>query len=376
MVNVGATSETVLTTPSPQEASRIEPLDGLRGVASLVVVFYHFGLGPLFRGGFVGVDWFFGLSAFLMTTMMVGEFRKTGSFAPVRFLKRRLKRLAPPALTFVLLVGLVFAVLKPSIIKQLVADGLASIFYVSNFVRPGAADRINPFHHTWSLSLEVQFYVLWATTMGLVLKKGIRLQYVAGAAAVAAVLSGLLKTAVMWSGSTSLTWLELPFFAFDRFGFGVCAAIITLDRPEKLLRLAQHALLKWVAIAFVVTDVFLAGYWGKSIGIHNIISSFCIGVVLVNLVLAPSWSVAQLLRTRPFVFLGSLSYSLYLWHYGIFELLRSGVIVDDYRIGRQLGKLLLTAIMTILWVRTIESRATLWSRGKKSVARLAPAASA
>ncbi|MGH7656940.1 MAG: acyltransferase family protein, partial [Gemmatimonadales bacterium] len=143
-------------------------IEGLRAIAVLLIVAFHAGV-PGFTGGFVGVDVFFVLSGYLITWLLVDEAERTGTINLGRFYARRARRLLP-ALALVLIVTLAVTALLYAPYEQrvLAKTWAATAFYASNihFASDamnyhGAAAETNPLLHTWSLSVEEQFYLLW-----------------------------------------------------------------------------------------------------------------------------------------------------------------------------------------------------------------------
>lgn len=142
-------------------------IEGLRAIAILAVVGYHYGLG--IQGGFVGVDIFFVISGYLITGLLTNELRSSGRIDLLKFYGRRARRLLPaffPVVVVSLVVGaIIFSPIEQGFVSK--AAGAASL-YVSNlyFLRQyygyfSPESGGNPFLHTWSLSVEEQFYLLW-----------------------------------------------------------------------------------------------------------------------------------------------------------------------------------------------------------------------
>lgn len=157
-------------------------IEGLRGIAILLVVAYHAGV-PWITGGYVGVDVFFVLSGYLITGLLVREIEGTGRLNLIGFYTRRARRLLP-ALALVLLATVVvgYIVYSPSEQREFARSAVATAAYVGNlyFARLhtdylGADAQMNPLLHTWSLSVEEQFYVFWPILTWLALRAGRRL---------------------------------------------------------------------------------------------------------------------------------------------------------------------------------------------------------
>src|SRR5687767_8090708 len=132
-------------------------LDGLRGVAILAVMTYHSGLG---RGGYLGVDVFFALSGFLITTLLLEEHAATGTIAFGRFYARRALRLLPALLVFLAVwLAVLYATLDAKFWVSVTLFALSVLFYVANWVGIWVLP-LGVYGHAWSLSIEEQFYVV------------------------------------------------------------------------------------------------------------------------------------------------------------------------------------------------------------------------
>ena len=155
---------------------RVPALDGIRALAVLAVLAFHGGM-PWARGGFLGVDAFFVLSGYLITSLLLTEWQRTGRIAMLAFWARRARRLLPALLLLVLTVALTARYLVPvEEQRQLRGDGLGALFYVANWrmVLRGGDYFANtagpsPLEHTWSLGVEEQFYLVCPLLLGAVL---------------------------------------------------------------------------------------------------------------------------------------------------------------------------------------------------------------
>src|SRR5271165_1474290 len=150
------------------DARRSAALDGLRGLAVAAVVLYHLGT-PGIRGGLFGVDVFFVLSGYLITGLLLQEWRKTGGLSLVAFWGRRARRLLPALLIVLPLVAVTWRLIaQPAEMPGVRDDILATLFYVANWhsIYVGhsyfaAFSAPSPLLHTWSLAVEEQFYLVW-----------------------------------------------------------------------------------------------------------------------------------------------------------------------------------------------------------------------
>ena len=154
-------------------------LDGLRGVAVLIVVLFHIGAG--FTGGYVGVDVFFVISGFIIT-LIISQQIKSETFSLASFYKRRVARIAPASLTMLLLTGVVgYVVLFPDELKELGQAILAQVLMCGNIYQLRERDyfsprsELDPVLHVWSLAIEEQFYLFYPLLLQFLLRKSRRL---------------------------------------------------------------------------------------------------------------------------------------------------------------------------------------------------------
>src|ERR1700679_888067 len=163
----------------PPTLSRIRGLDGIRALSVLAIIAFHTGLSSM-PGGFYGVDSFFVLSGFLITSLLVKEWAGTGTIRLRRFWAGRDRRLLPALFLLVAVIGIVLTVV-PTILATppILGDALSAIFYVSNWysIHSGASyfslsSQPSPLLHTWSLAIEEQFYLVWPLVVLGVLKLG------------------------------------------------------------------------------------------------------------------------------------------------------------------------------------------------------------
>jgi peptidoglycan/LPS O-acetylase OafA/YrhL len=293
-------------------------IEGLRGVAVLVVVAFHCGL-PGFAGGFVGVDVFFVLSGYLITGLLVSEIEKTSRLDLVQFYARRARRLLPAsavALIVTLLAGVL--ILGPNEIAFAARAARSSALYASNiFFAINDADYFapdvatNPLLHTWSLAVEEQFYMCWPLLI-LLTWKSFRSRR-------ALVLVLFLITAASLSLSVWFTakggtfaFYGLPTRAWE-FGIGGLAILAPRTglkfSPAFCIGLGLTGLLAIAgSVSFISFDSGFPG-WIALIPVCGTV------FVLVGTAQLPHAGVAPLLESAPMQILGTLSYSWYLWHW-------------------------------------------------------------
>jgi peptidoglycan/LPS O-acetylase OafA/YrhL len=293
-------------------------LDGLRAIAVLAVIIFHAKV-PGLRGGFVGVDVFFVLSGFLITTLLVAEHRSSGEINLLRFYRRRFLRLTP-ALLLMLAVYLAAApFLWPKVpLSSHFGDAALAAAYLSDYTQ--AFWGIPRFLvHTWSLSVEEHFYILWP----LALLGILRLQRPNQIRA----LAGLYVAATAWrfySCFTAGTFDEI-YFRFDTrlsgLMLGALLAIVcergVTSSPRTLMRLGATS-------ALGLGVLILSAPWGLPIGlaVHVMAAEVAAAGLIVAVIASRDTPIHRILATGPFVTIGVLSYGLYLWHYPIAFALR------------------------------------------------------
>lgn len=318
-------------------------LDGLRALAVLAVIAYHAGI-PWVRGGLLGVDTFFVLSGFLITGLLVAEYRATRRIDLKDFWIRRFRRLLPAALLLLLAVAAYARWLAaPSDVPKIRLDILSTLFYVANwrFAFSGQSyfdhfSAPSPLLHTWSLAVEEQFYVLWPLLVFLLMRRSARTAEKWKQQRRKA-QSAALSVAVLGAEASSLVGLGLLLAGVDasKIYYGTEVRIQALltgaalavwraqrkagftARGKKVLGHAGGvALLAMIALWATVDGQARGLYAGGFLGVAVIV-----GVLVAAIVEVPTSPVARLLSIRPLTYIGKISYGLYLWHWPILQAL-------------------------------------------------------
>ena len=293
-------------------------IDGLRALAIIPVVLFHLGM-PWIKGGFVGVDVFFVISGFLITQILVREHGE-GTFTIRKFLLRRIRRIIP-ALSFLVLCCLVAGalILFRAEYRTLGLQGLSVFLLISNFViqkltggywSPDAQGL--PLLHTWSLSVEEQFYLLYPIFLLVVWRifknRILMLLTLIGCLSFAA---GLLLT---WSHQ-SIAFYYLPTRAWELISGGFLAVLPLSTSREGVRRIGFiHSLLGLLGVGLILLSCFVIDEKRGFPGYQALLP--VIGAVLVIAfaggTIAGSW-----LSSPPVKYVGRISYSLYLWHWPV-----------------------------------------------------------
>lgn len=320
-----------------------QDIEGLRGLAVLMVVLFHCGF-PGLPGGFVGVDVFFVLSGFLITGMLVREIQETGKVSLLQFYARRVRRLLPAfALTVVVTLAVGALIQAPHELEWAGHAGRAAALYISNiFFDVHAGDyfarsvKSNPLLHTWSLAVEEQFYVFWPLLLFLSLRWWKSTKALAGALSVVTLISfgiGVWFT----SGGSTFAFYELPARAWE-FGVGGLAWLL----PQGMLKLSRALWLVvgWLGIMTVLGSTHFIAVVGDTDfpGWVALVPVMGTAMVLVAGTEFPNRGIGVVLRALWLQMLGKFSYSWYLWHWPFLVL--SEVLFPTITLS---GKLLVAA---------------------------------
>jgi peptidoglycan/LPS O-acetylase OafA/YrhL len=338
---------------SPPLATRNAALDGLRGIAVAAVVVNHLRPEAL-PGGWLGVDIFFVLSGYLITTLLLREHDGRGRLDLGHFYSRRARRLLPAL--FVLLAAVaVVARLSPDEpgFSGLRADGFAALGYVANwrFVATGAsyfdAFAPSPLRHLWSLAVEEQFYLLWPLVLIVVLRKhGAR---AVGISAVVLAAASAVAMAVLYGNGASVSRV---YFGTDTHVHSVligCALAAIGPAQRRWRGTGVAALVAVTGIAFAFARLSGTGpvaYRG------GIVAVSLLTAVVIAAATTPSGAgiVGRAFSWRPLCALGLISYGVYLWHWPIIEYLdadRTGTS-GAWLIAIQVGLTLVIATASFL----------------------------
>jgi peptidoglycan/LPS O-acetylase OafA/YrhL len=335
---VSATGEWAVT------GRHLPALNGLRGMAVIGVVAYHLQLGWA-KGGYLGVDLFFVLSGFLITTLLLEEWVGKGRISLGGFWGRRARRLLP-ALFLVVSALAVYLVLNglwggPGAnglvdLSGLRGDAISTLLYVNNwhsiFVHQSYFAQFStpsPLQHTWSLAIEEQFYLVWPLVLLVLLRNGRRAWRRAGVvlAVGLGVLSSILMAVLFTPGTDpSRVYYGTDTRLFDLMA-GATIAFIAAARPQPNARAARtlHVVAPLAGVALLVFWV-TAGYTtGVRAGMPTNFmfeGGFLVCAVLAGLVVADARLVAPGRLARglawgPLHFIGTISYGIYLWHWPV-----------------------------------------------------------
>ena len=321
---------------SNNKSKYLPSIDSLRALAVLAVIIYHVDVNYL-PGGFLGVDLFFVLSGYLISSLIIKEYRKTGSLNLYNFYIRRARRLLP-AVYFMITVGLVVMVLfNEVLLRKSHLDAIFGYIYSSNwwyiFHKLDYFDSFgaqSPFKHLWSLAIEEQFYMIFPLLFLLVnrkkkLKDG---TYKLNKNFLYVVLGLILVSLIAHILLFDINNISRIYFGTDTRAFsllvGVVGAILyPMERLHAKVTPQQNMLYSVVSLVSIATLITVMIYTSE----YNTLlyrGGFLLVAILGLIVIISSGKqhtlMSRLLSFKPVVFIGKISYSLYLWHFPVLVL--------------------------------------------------------
>jgi peptidoglycan/LPS O-acetylase OafA/YrhL len=327
----------------PEKKSRFRPdIQGLRTVAVLAVLVYHLNSAWL-PGGFVGVDIFFVISGFLITGILLRQLESTGRISIREFYGRRAKRLIPAA-TLVLLatLGLSFLILPPTRWESIGWDGIASAFYVENWrLAQTSVDYLSldaapsPLQHFWSLGVEEQFYLVWPFLLVLVglffasrhhhRSRSRRITSPRFRPAVLAALAVVTVPSLLWSIYYTSESAGPAYFVTTTRMWELAIGAIVAAAAVYIARLNRAVLIVagWAGIVGIIASLTLIGPGVPYPGAAALLPTVATALVLAGGIVPARYGPGIVLGIRPAVFVGDISYSLYLWHWPLIVLATS-----------------------------------------------------
>lgn len=329
-------------------------IQGMRAVAILLVLIYHAG-ASFIPGGYVGVDVFFVISGYLITSHLVDELDKRGTIRLGSFWARRMRRLLPASL-LVLVSTLLLAriVLPPLAMSEVSLDAAFTATYLANmwFAYTGTDYLSNAdpsvFQHYWSLALEEQFYLVWPVVLVLLFKLfGTRRSLLI--ALISIVLASFVFGLAMTSISQPIAFFTLPARAWE-LGIGAIIALTASYAKRMPPRIAAG--IAWAGLGMVVAAAVL--YTKETVfpGYAALVPTVGSAMMILGGSAGSSAGPVALLRLRPFQFFGAISYSLYLWHWPL--LVIPAMYRAELSVLDRVGLVLLAVLLAWLTERYVE----------------------
>jgi peptidoglycan/LPS O-acetylase OafA/YrhL len=311
--------------PNPSVGGHLPALDGLRAIAILAVLLFHD--DHLIPGGYLGVDLFFVLSGFLITSILLDEHRRTGRLDFGRFYVRRALRLFP-ALVVLLAFGLTFAIAFPRAPQSAhILRGVGySLCYAANWATSRDPQFLGPLGHTWSLAVEEQFYLIWPPILFLTLRASRSRRTLLLTTLSMATISALWRLALSLHGATPWRLYVGTDTRADALLIG-CATAIALANRRFASFASNSRVPRYLAVGGAILITWLMKgtpleWRGYDRGMFFVVSvsTACILVVVVT---QRGWGPVVVLSQPILAWIGRLSYSLYLWHLPLFGFIKS-----------------------------------------------------
>ncbi|EJD5778246.1 acetyltransferase [Staphylococcus pseudintermedius] len=305
-------------------------LDGVRAVAVIAIIIYH--LNPQWlSGGFLGVDTFFVISGYLITSLLLTEYHNTGKIELMSFWLRRVKRLIPAVLFLVMGVIVLSLIFMPMEIQKVRADSIAAIFYVSNWwyimqnVDYFEQFAVQPLKHLWSLAIEEQFYLVFPIVLLSLLSFIRRLKSIRIIFLILLVIS-MIAMMVLYVPNENVA--RVYFGTDTRIQTLLMGVLLALVWPPFQLKAKVNRQMRTMIDTAGVVGLAILFICFKFVSETNSIlyygGFFLISTVTLLVIASsvhPSGYFAKFLGNKVFTFIGSRSYSLYLWHYPIIVLI-------------------------------------------------------
>ncbi len=319
-------------------AGRNRALDGIRAVSIIGIMANHSLLGWA-TGGIISVNVFFVLSGFLITGLLVKEWSRSGTIRLRAFWARRARRLLPALLVLLVGIGLfAWLIAAPDQRAAIRGDALATLLYVANWHQIFSNQSYfalsaapSPLLHTWTLAIEEQFYLVWPLVVLGMLKLTRRLRPLLALSVVAAVASAIWMGVLFHPGADpSRIYYGTDTRAQDVL-VGACLALALALRPEWAPTAPAR---RWLAALTVAAAAGFAAVWvGAGVSSAFVfrggffLADVLVALVILGVVAASRTLPARALGWRPLAYIGTISYSLYLWHWPVF------LVVNTARTG-------------------------------------------
>lgn len=298
-------------------------IDGLRAIAILPVIWLHSGL-PYLTGGFLGVDVFFVISGFLITSILLREF-ETNHFSLTKFYERRARRILPALLTVIAVTTILVPYISehPKFIGDYGASVLSTVLFSSNIYfwqtsgYFGSASELSPMLHTWSLAVEEQYYIFFPLLLMVLFSSGKKV--IITALVIISIFSLLISE---WGAINSPigNFYLLPSRAWELMA-GALAAVFYLNCYLVKIRTKFSTYLSCVGIIFILISYFI--FTPSTLHPTSLTVLPVLGAVLVLLFSEQKNFVGKVLSIKLLSMIGLISYSLYLWHQPVLALMKN-----------------------------------------------------
>ncbi len=324
-------------------------IDGLRAIAILSVIISHAFQGVM-SGGFVGVDIFFVISGFLISNIIFKSL-ETGSFSYIEFYNRRIKRIFPALITVLLFCFLIgYFILLPVEFNNLGKNVVGGAFFISNIILWGesgyfdTASGLKPFLNLWSLGVEEQYYIIWPVLVVLIWKRSNNFLLI-----VLPIFIGSFLLNIFVINHHSGATFYSPVTRFWELMIGSLLAFIVLHNIRILPSKISCNVVSWTGLCFLIAGFFLIDSHKVLPGLWTLLPTM--GTFLLIYAGNKSFVNSRLLSNKVLVFVGLISYPLYLWHWPLLAYAR---IVNLNGTVEKMAIVILSFILAILTYNFLE----------------------
>jgi len=307
---------------------RVTGLDGVRAIAVVLVILYHLSPGAVI-GGYIGVDLFFVVSGFIITTLLLREREFTGRIRLGAFWRRRARRLLPALGVLILVCCSAAYLVGRDVLVGLGSQVLGAVTFSSNWLFLAAQSDYfggtvpELFRNLWSLAVEEQFYLLWPLLLVLVFLRVPRWLRITGIVLIA--IGSAVAMAMLWSPEAATR----VYYGTDTHAFGLAIgallAVVALHWPARPLEWARWhrrvlGLAGWIALAGILALGMVMREDSQIVFQGGLAGVAVLGAVVIAALLVPGSLLGRILESPPMRWIGQRSYGLYLWHWPVFIL--------------------------------------------------------
>lgn len=346
-------------------------IDSLRALAVLAVIIYHVDVNYL-PGGFLGVDLFFVLSGYLISSLIIKEYKKTGSLNLYNFYIRRARRLLPAVYFMITVVLVVMVMFNGVLLKKSHLDAIFGYIYSSNwwyiFHKLDYFDSFgsqSPFKHLWSLAIEEQFYMIFPLLFLLINRKKKDKDgfYKLNRNFLYVILGVILVSLIAHIILFDINNISRIYFGTDTRAFsllvGVVGAILypmdklnTKITPQENL---LYSVVSLISIAALITIMIYTSEYNTWLYRGGFLLVAILGIIIIISSGKQHTVMAKLLSFKPVVFIGKISYSLYLWHFPVLVLTTPVSEIGKPNIFFVVLRIILTFILAIISYALVET---------------------
>ena len=346
-------------------------IDSLRALAVLAVIIYHVDVNYL-PGGFLGVDLFFVLSGYLISSLIIKEYKKTGSLNLYNFYIRRARRLLPAVYFMITVVLVVMVMFNGVLLKKSHLDAIFGYIYSSNwwyiFHKLDYFDSFgsqSPFKHLWSLAIEEQFYMIFPLLFLLINRKKKDKDgfYKLNRNFLYVILGLILVSLIAHIILFDINNISRIYFGTDTRAFsllvGVVGAILypmdklnTKITPQENL---VYSVVSLISIAALITIMIYTSEYNTWLYRGGFLLVAILGIIIIISSGKQHTVMAKLLSFKPVVFIGKISYSLYLWHFPVLVLTTPVSEIGKPNIFFVVLRVILTFILAIISYALVET---------------------